>query len=103
MIRIVNMHKGKYKHNPDEILIKVDRSSILGNPFIMKNESERNKVCDLYDNYFYNKIDEQDEKFVDELDRIIDLADTNNIALGCWCIPKRCHAQTILNYVCDHL
>ena len=36
--------------------VKIDRSSILGNPYYMKNESERNKVCEQYETHFYKKI-----------------------------------------------
>ena len=43
-----------YKLNENEVLIKVDRTTTVGNPFIMHNESERDEVCDKYDEYFNN-------------------------------------------------
>ena len=39
MLRVVNLKK--YELKPDEILIKVDRSSAIGNPFKMKNYEEK--------------------------------------------------------------
>ena len=54
MIRIANIRT--YKRKENEIPIKIDRSSILGNPFYMKNKTERNLICDKYQEYFENKV-----------------------------------------------
>lgn len=99
-IRIVNLKN--YTPRPDEILIKVDRSTPLGNPFFMKNESMRDKVCDKYDDWFDKEFHStlyKNDKFLNYLHHIHNVAKTNNVALGCWCYPKRCHAQTIVNYI----
>lgn len=92
MIRIVNLRN--YKLNDGEVLIKVDRSSVLGNPFYMHNESERDKVCDDYAKFmqiqlFFN------ESFIKEIYRIYEISLKKDVALGCWCYPKRCHAEEI--------
>ena len=98
MIRIVNL--ANYKPTKGEILIKVDRSNkILGNKFIMKNESERDYVCDKYQEWFYTQIKENNKDVIEELNKIKELSLNNNIALGCWCYPKRCHAQTIKKFL----
>ena len=101
MIRIANLRNVKL--NPNEILIKVDRSSILGNPFYMHNESERNSVCDQYESYFNNiiahKNDPNNTAFMNELRRIYKIAKNNDIVLGCWCYPKRCHSETIKRFL----
>ena len=109
IIRIVNLRN--YKQVEGEILVKVDRSSVLGNPFYMKDESQRNKVCDKYQEYFDNKIREslpdysqpykytQHNEFMLRIISIANLAKRHNVALGCWCYPKRCHAETILKYI----
>lgn len=99
MIRIVNLRN--YSLAPEEILIKVDRSSVLGNPYHMHDESMRDKVCDKYAEYFNSTIDnpKSHQSFLKELNRIKLLAENNNIALGCWCYPKRCHAETILAWL----
>lgn len=89
-IRIVNLRT--YKPIPDEILFKVDRSTKLGNPFYMHNESERDEVCDKYEKWFWENYN---EPFYDYLSEIAYAACTKDIALGCWCYPKRCHAETI--------
>lgn len=108
MIRVDNIRNLKLKRN--EIIIKVDRSSVLGNPFYMSDESQRGIVCDKYEEYFYdvvnnsmlaqmNMSDNEINKFINELDRIYELSKSNNIVLACWCYPKRCHAETIKSYI----
>lgn len=96
-IRITNLrnHESVY---PD-VLIRVDRSSILGNPFPMNGEATRDKVCDQYEEYFDRQI-ECNKAFVDALDYIYNtVMSGKNVVLGCWCAPKRCHAETIKTYI----
>ena len=99
MLRVVNLKK--YELKPDEILIKVDRSSVIGNPFKMKNYSvkERNRVCDEYTKYFDQEV-KKAGAFRNEVIRIYRLAKSGkNIALGCWCFPLRCHAMYIKEFI----
>lgn len=90
---------------PDgSITIKVDRSSPLGNPFKMGNdESLRDLVCNNYERYFDNTVRVRHTIFTNEVDRIVELAKTNDITLLCWCYPKRCHAETIKRHIEDCL
>ena len=98
MIRIVNLRN--YTPRNGEILVKVDRSNrILGNQFVMKEESERDLVCDKYDAWFNRMIELDDNLVKAELWRIGKMAEKNDIALGCWCYPKRCHSNTIKRYL----
>lgn len=106
MIRIVNLRN--YKLNANEVLIKVDRSSVLGNPFYMASETQRDFVCDKYAEYFSKRKDfEKQNMNIDGIDttfihKLIDIATEHlehDIALGCWCYPKRCHAEVIKEYV----
>jgi len=95
------MHKdSKIIANADEIVVRVDRETILGNPYHMRVpiDIERNRVCDLYEKYFYEQM-EKNYRFRNEVFRIFKLLKTHNVALACWCVPKRCHAETILNYI----
>lgn len=96
MIYIGNLRK-KYKDGILQII--VDRSSPLGNPFIMEDESQRDSVCDLYEKWLYRQINHEIEKICNELNRIAELAKTQDIRLMCWCSPKRCHAETIKEYI----
>ena len=102
MIRIVNLRNYVAKDN--EVLIKVDRSNkILGNKFYMKTEADRNKVCDYYANWFNAKVNNNDISVMQELNRILIIARNNDIALGCWCYPKRCHSETIKAWLENNL
>lgn len=68
--------------------IKIDRSSPLGNPFYMKDESKRDEVCDKYESYFQNKVKEAG-KFREEVVRIYTiLKEGSDVNLQCWCSPK---------------
>lgn len=101
-IRIVNLKN--YSPLPNETLIKVDRSSILGNPYFLHCESQRNDICDLYEDYFNRRLNKtldpsNDTKFDKALKKICDTLRVSDVALGCWCAPKRCHAETILDYI----
>lgn len=69
--------------------VRVDRRTEWGNPFIMRNDSdkERDRVCDAF------------EVSVglwppDKIRRMKEQLRGRN--LGCWCSPKRCHADTLL-------
>lgn len=95
-IRIVNLRT--YKPVSGEVLIKVDRSTPVGNPFYMKDESMRDEVCRRYDSHFPLYM-QNNKAFSDYINHIVDVAKKHNIALGCWCYPKRCHAETIKAYI----
>ena len=94
--RIVNMRNKPIPLLPGEILVRVDRASILGNPFHSHGESQRNAVCDKYCIHFAARVAEgANTPFFKELLRIKDISRTNKVALACWCAPKRCHSETI--------
>jgi len=97
-IRIINLHN--YKLNPGEVLYKVDRSNkVLGNPFFMDREEDRNIVCDKYHMWFHAMLTNPDHKIHEEIRKIIAQCVKHDVALGCWCYPKRCHAETIQQFI----
>ena len=96
MVRVVNLMQ--YKLKDGEVLIKVDRSTPVGNPFYMRNERMRDEVCDKYEAYFYKKVKEAGA-FRDYVAHIYRTALKNDVALGCWCAPKRCHANVIAAFI----
>lgn len=83
--------------------VRVDRSSVLGNPFYMKSDYERGLVCEQYRRYFYKKIFDNDIEFIKEIERLRDILNQyGKLELYCWCYPKMCHAQTIKEYLEKH-
>lgn len=106
-------------------VVKVDRSSFLGNPFDLKSEAQRDLVCDAYESYFWNVLKGAEPlqaaatiasekglpvskvwkrptraQFTQVLKKLLSaLMRGENIQLGCWCVPFRCHAETIKRYL----
>ncbi len=66
-------------------LMRVDRASEWGNPFVLGPDGDRETVCDSYANHYLPHKPSLTGK-VQEL---------NGKALGCWCSPERCHADTL--------
>lgn len=64
--------------------IYIGRSSKWGNPFRMRDESERDKVCDDYEEWFYTT------------DLPNHLHELKGKVLGCYCKPKRCHGDFLV-------
>lgn len=93
MITVKNLRSTEAKY-PWQI--KVDRTSVLGNPYPMKRESERQKVIDLYNYWLKQRIKEQDVEVMEELERLVQVyAKHGRLDLMCWCAPKACHATSI--------
>lgn len=113
-IEICSLRTTKPQYEYD---VRVDRQSVLGNPFKMDNESQRNAVCDEYAVYFdgivtnnwsvlhnYCVSSDEREEFMTELRRLYKLAKKHGkLRLFCWCAPKRCHAETIKRFLWKHL
>ena len=121
MIEICNLHKEKIQYPFD---VKVDRSSILGNPFLMdpKDKYSRGYVCEAYRRYFYKLVDweipepdmgpwkkycidklnnsEFREKFMEELRRLYKIhKHYGRLRLFCWCAPAQCHSEIIKEFL----
>lgn len=78
--------------------IEVCRPSILGNRFALNVNTikERDIVCDKYEKWFYENID----NLKPELNRLLDILERyGKLELFCWCVPKRCHAETIKRWL----
>ena len=67
MIKVVikNLRNCKPKHAWQ---IRVDRASILGNPYHMVDESQRDKVCNQYEEYFNENMKYPDSAFYREVE-----------------------------------
>lgn len=95
MINIVNIRKAE-----KSTYIYCGRGSALGNPFVMNSENMRDEVCDKYEKYFIEQIGiKKNKKIIHALFEIETKAARGDVNLGCFCSPKRCHCQTIKNYI----
>jgi len=99
MIEIKNL---KYDQPSEPFDVKVDRTSPLGNPFAMTSEKERTNVCEKFEDFFEDLIQDK-ETFIEEnksLEKLKNLYNEHkHLRLFCWCAPKKCHAETIKKYI----
>ena len=79
--------------------IVVDRRSPIGNPFVLAGEENRNKVCDQYEDWFVSTVinDKRCMKYLDDMKQVYEKF--GKLRLFCWCVPKRCHAETIKEFL----
>lgn len=101
MINIKNLRKDRPNTEFD---IRVDRSSVLGNPFYLNKQTTRKEVIENYKQWLYREFFvNHNQPIKDELLRIAKLANHNNINLFCWCYPLPCHAEVIRDFIITHL
>lgn len=95
-IEICNLRNDKVEKPYD---VRVDRASIFGNPFYMKDESMREDVCVKYQSYFLNRLN-KDDIFRKEFDKLKEIYKKyGKLRLFCWCAPKKCHAEIIKFFI----
>lgn len=89
-------------HQPvQEFDFRVDRKSPLGNPF--RESGSRDAVCDMYEEHFHSVM-LKDSGVQRYLDRIIEAHRVyGGVNLFCWCVPLRCHAETIKRYLEEYI
>lgn len=66
--------------------IRIDRTSPWGNPFVMTREADRAKVCQQFEQYAHWRLTIEPDW----------LAPLIGKDLACWCAPKQCHGETLL-------
>ena len=71
------------------------RPSVLGNPFIMYDESMRDDVCVRFAEWFADVLQVEDSPQSIEMIRLVDMAIKGPVALICHCAPKACHGNVI--------
>lgn len=96
------------KYNPrfifnESTMVRVDRFTKWGNPFIIGVNGDRDTVCDLYERWLKEwiinereinykiGIREYSNKWV--IEHIEELKGKD---LACWCTPQRCHGDTLI-------
>ncbi len=77
-------------------VVHIHRPHILGNPFRMNREADRDEVIEKYKQWLWSHIKARSAVF-EALRRIADCA--NDTALVCYCKPKSCHGDIIVSAV----
>jgi hypothetical protein len=88
--RVVNLRRDAFDQ-----YIGRERGSLggyFGNPFQIGKDGTREEVIDKFTVYFYRRLDVDPEfkKRVEEL---------KGKRLGCFCFPKACHGDVIVQYL----
>lgn len=61
---------------------------------------DRNHACDLFEQFFDVQVQLEDKSIMAELERLLALyLQYGKLELMCWCMPKRCHVDTIKRYL----
>lgn len=97
-VRVVSRRAGGTKANGGERVIDISRTSILGNPFFMQDESHRAEVIEKYRMWLRNEYKKKGQIY----DRIHFLAEASlkhDLALECWCAPCACHGDVIVEAI----
>lgn len=80
--------------------INVGRPTPLGNPYFMRTESMRDEVCDKYEGWFKAKVEAADPAVMNQLRDLWRIGKREGVInLGCYCAPRRCHADTIARFL----
>ena len=92
MIQITNKKVDKSDSNT----FYCGRPSVLGNPFEMESELDRNIVIDEYKKWLEDKLNVGDITISNRISTmIVHYKSHGELKLMCWCYPKRCHCEVI--------
>jgi len=72
--------------------VYIGRFSIFDNPSVIGIDGNRDEVLKKYQKYFQNRIAND----VNFRKKILEL---NGKTLGCWCKPKTCHGDIIIDWL----
>lgn len=76
------------------------RGSVFGNPYHMYHESQRDSVCESFNEMFNDiMLSKPDNSLAIGVRKLVLMARTQDVNLGCFCAPKRCHCDTIKAYI----
>lgn len=87
----------------ESTMVKIDRSTRWGNPYIMGIHGDRDTVCDAYLYWLNRWIEYKEEVKMLVGIRIFSnkvvvehLHELKGKDLVCWCAPNRCHGEVLL-------
>lgn len=67
-------------------MVAIDRTSKWGNPFILGQDGDRDRVCDCFEEHYAPNKD----SFTDSENEL------KGKVLGCHCYPQRCHGDSLI-------
>ena len=73
--------------------VKIDRTTVFGNPFKIGKDCSRDESIEKYRTYFYERI-RADINFKMRVESL-----KGKKVFACWCAPERCHGEVIEEYL----
>ena len=93
-VRVCNIHHGTQDG------VYIGRPSPLGNPYTVFSPRDRDFVCDLYEDWFVDRVQKDDPAVMAELVRLHQTGKQHGyLKLQCYCAPRRCHGDTIKDFI----
>ena len=75
--------------------VYVGRPSVLGNPYPLKDEKDRDVVIEKYGVWLRKEYAKRGKVYAALMELAHQYAAGEDIVLVCWCAPRRCHAEVI--------
>lgn len=91
-----------YKKDPEinSVQYRIDRTSLLGNPFKNKSILDKKDVIKKYEKYFYKSLKNPNSKISKGINELLELGKKyDEVHLSCWCHPGMCHGDVIIEYL----
>lgn len=102
-IKLLNKRDKNQVIPSDWMVFDIDRScKVFGNPFAMKDKNddhERDCVVDQYETYIDEKIKTDARTMIKFMLYTEYVKQGKQLALRCWCHPKRCHGHVLINRI----
>ena len=86
--KVVNVRTGEYF----DIFIGRGRDSLLGNPFKIGRDGNRQEVIEKFRPYFYERLERDPEYKA----KVLSL---KGRVVGCFCKPNPCHGDVYVEYL----
>lgn len=78
----------------------VGRPHILGNPFVLGKDGDRDTVIAKYRQWLWSQLQPSGNKAVRlALHSLLQQARLGDVELVCWCAPERCHADVLVSAI----
>lgn len=97
-IKVVNVNSFDERKVDGEV-INIMRPSILGNPFNMSSEDEREISVRKYYHYLREEFKKKEEVYQELIKIVEKLKSGKDVYLVCYCAPMLCHGDVIANAV----
>lgn len=99
MITLHNLKDGPPRRFP-EYAVRIDRTSPLGNPFLINISNGRARVCIKYRTWFYGQINLPGSAVSMKLAWMLSMYQKHGkLELWCHCAPLQCHGEIIREFI----